>query len=174
VNTNDYDPTELKFLTENSTNNNQTSSSNPDFDTTQRLEDEKLFDEEDDFLNSSDRLLKNAVGNAIMLLAQTGLNPNSILDSSLTANGAISKEIELTNSTLLDTPLIPNYFSQILQASKLYNKITSWVVRVDLIEIKNLVGSNENVFCIIEIGDQKYKTSVKQFDKLIYNEVNSP
>jgi hypothetical protein len=45
-------------------------------------------------------------------------------------------------------------------------KITSWQIRIRLIEIKNLIGINETVYCIIEIGDKKFKTKEKYIDNL--------
>ena len=56
-------------------------------------------------------------------------------------------------------------------ASKLMNKVTSWQVRVQIIEIKYLLGTNEEVFCQVEIGGNKFTTANKRIGSLTFNEV---
>lgn len=52
-------------------------------------------------------------------------------------------------------------------------KITSWQVRVRLVEFKHLiVGAplGQLVYCIVEIGDKKFKTKEKQIDALNFED----
>ena len=55
--------------------------------------------------------------------------------------------------------------------NKLMNKVTSWNIILQIFEIKYLLGTNEQVFCRVEIGKKKYSTSYKQIGNLIFNEV---
>lgn len=64
------------------------------------------------------------------------------------------------NSNELGEINLPNFLSQLFYTD-LNEKITSWQVRVRIIELKHLVGINENVYCIVEIGDKKFKTKRK-------------
>ncbi len=53
-----------------------------------------------------------------------------------------------------------------------YLKITSWQVRVVLHEVKHLAGSNETVYCIVEIADQKFKSKEKLIDNFKFENEN--
>lgn len=48
-------------------------------------------------------------------------------------------------------------------------KITSWQVRVRIIELKHIAGINETVYCVIEIGDQKFRSKEKSLENLNYS-----
>lgn len=62
-----------------------------------------------------------------------------------------------------------NLLNQIFYAD-LNEKITSWQVRVRIIELKHLIGINETVYCVVEIGDQKFRTKEKHIDNLLFND----
>ena len=51
-------------------------------------------------------------------------------------------------------------------------RITSWQVRVVIHELRHLAGSNETVYCLVEIGDQKFKTKEKHIDSLSFENDN--
>jgi len=53
-----------------------------------------------------------------------------------------------------------------------YLKVTSWQVRVVLHEIKHLTGSNETVYCIVEIANQKFKSKEKLIDNFKFENEN--
>ena len=68
---------------------------------------------------------------------------------------------ELNSRNLLNQYFNTNYMSDIC---------ASWQIRVTLHEIRNLVGMNENVFCVVEIGEQKFTTKERHIEKLqFYN-----
>jgi hypothetical protein len=48
-------------------------------------------------------------------------------------------------------------------------RIASWQVKIRIVEIKHLVGINENVYCVVEIGDQRFKTKERSIDNLDFN-----
>jgi hypothetical protein len=75
-----------------------------------------------------------------------------------------SNIVNLNNSS--KSPIVPQ-----LLTPQLNNKITSWQIRLNLIEIKHLLGNNENVYCSIQIGHQSFTSSVKPIDRLKFNEV---
>jgi len=47
--------------------------------------------------------------------------------------------------------------------------ITSWKVTVSIHEIKNLVGVNERVYCVIDVGDRKFTTRERHIDRLVFS-----
>ena len=51
-------------------------------------------------------------------------------------------------------------FNQLFDDTSLL-KITKWQCRVVLHELKRLSGPFQTVYCIVEIGDQKFKTKEK-------------
>jgi hypothetical protein len=53
-----------------------------------------------------------------------------------------------------------------------YLKVTSWQVRVVLHEIKHLTGSNETVYCIVEIANQKFKSKEKPIENFKFENEN--
>lgn len=61
--------------------------------------------------------------------------------------------------------LLNQYFSMEME-----EVLTNWQVTVTLLEIKNLIGVNEKVFCAVEIGDKKFYTKEKHIDKLRFGE----
>lgn len=81
------------------------------------------------------------------------LNPFSYWDFNLTDNSQF---------------LLNQYFN--LEIDEV---ITSWQITVNLLEIKNLIGVNEIVFCVVEIGDKKFTTKEKHIDKLRFDEDDS-
>ena len=70
---------------------------------------------------------------------------------------------------------LENSSSKVL-ASKLMNIVTSWQVRVQIIEIKYLFGTNEQVYCKVEIGGETSRkigrTTTKNIGDLNFNEVS--
>ena len=61
--------------------------------------------------------------------------------------------------------LLNQYFSMETE-----EMLTNWQITVTLLEIKNLIGVNEKVFCLVEIGDKKFYTREKHIDRLQFNE----
>lgn len=63
-----------------------------------------------------------------------------------------------------------NLMNQFFKTENIYNEESiSWQIRVRIIEIKNLTGSNQNVFCVIQIGDNIFRTKQRHIDKLQFN-----
>lgn len=128
---------------------------------------EHVFDGQD--------LLRNAIGKATISLAQTAFNPNMILNEN---DDKIFKKNNLENlivnnreqEELKNQKNLKNYLHSSLYAN-MNKKSNSWQIRVNIIELKYLHGNNENVYCLVEIGDQSFKTSVKKIDFLKFNEV---
>ena len=81
------------------------------------------------------------------------LNPFSYWDFNLTDNSQC---------------LLNQYFN--LEVDEV---ITSWQITVNLLEIKNLIGVNETVFCVVDINDKKFTTKEKHIDKLRFDEDDS-
>ena len=80
-------------------------------------------------------------------------NPFSYWDCNLTDNAQ-----SLNN-------LLNQYFT--LEMAEV---LTNWQISVTIVEIKNLVGVNEYVYCVIEIGDKSFTTKGKHIDKLQFND----
>lgn len=124
--------------------------------------------------NQSTVSLKNAIGRSTLTLAQLAFNPNNILndevllvsDDSLTENNSET----VLNDSLLMNQDVKELITQII-GKKISHKLNSWIIRVQLIEIKHLLGNEKNVYCTVRIGNQLFKTSVKPIDKLRFNEV---
>ena len=64
-------------------------------------------------------------------------------------------------------------------SSKLKYGISSWLIRVNIIELKyfdiyfqNENFNNENIYFSIQIGDKTYKTSKRSIKNLVFNEVD--
>lgn len=55
--------------------------------------------------------------------------------------------------------------------SEIKETITSWLIRVNIIKLRHIVGQNENVYMTILIGNKLFKTSVKKNGSLKYDEV---
>jgi hypothetical protein len=71
-------------------------------------------------------------------------------------------------SEVLDDLNTHNFLGQLFYTEQ-DEKITSWQVKVRIIEIKHLIGISESVYCIVEIGDQKFRTKEKSIDNLDFN-----
>lgn len=61
--------------------------------------------------------------------------------------------------------LVKQYFK--LEVDEL---LTSWQVTLNILEIKNLIGVNEKVYCVVEIGDKKFTTKERHIDKMQFGE----
>jgi hypothetical protein len=122
--------------------------------------------------NYSNLIIKNAIGRATLSLAQLAFNPNMIIkESSDDSSSVIVDDLSLKSSSLNLNQQSPiNIFFYLLN-NNLFTKITSWQIKVQLIEIKNIFGNNKNVYCTVRIGDQLFKSSLKSVDKLRFNEV---
>ncbi|CAF0876645.1 unnamed protein product [Brachionus calyciflorus] len=116
--------------------------------------------------------LKNAIGKATLSLAQVAYNPNYILNDETLVDAEdniVNEHLQnLSNTNNLEN-IKP---SNLLTGKRSFNKLTSWQVRVNLIEIRHLLGTNKEVYCTVKIGDnQIFKSTIKQIDKLRFNEV---
>ena len=60
-------------------------------------------------------------------------------------------------------------FNQYFQLDTGDETLTGWQVTVSIHEIKNLVGVNESVYCVIEVGDKKFTTRERHIDKLQFS-----
>lgn len=110
-------------------------------------------------------------------MAQTAFNPNMIIRES--SEDVSSSGVENGSVKSISASVVPSNPSQqrpinlffYLLNSNCSSNLTSWQVKVQLIEIRNLFGNNKNVYCTVRIADQMFKSSIKSIDKLRFNEV---
>lgn len=98
--------------------------------------------------------LQNAIGFATIQMAQT---------ANLMGGERIEEQIEESSRLNKKT-------QNKIKPGTLPNVFTNWLVKVKIIEIKYLLGSTDQVYCEIEIGGNKFYTTVKPFDSLKFNE----
>jgi hypothetical protein len=118
-------------------------------------------------------------------MAQMAFNPNMIIPENNSTptplpNETSSSQILNSNNTSLASNNLTDeanslnnpisIFSNLLDRSAL-TSITSWQVKINLIEIRNLFGNHKNVYCVVKIADQMFKSSARTMDKLRFNEV---
>ncbi|CAF0895015.1 unnamed protein product, partial [Brachionus calyciflorus] len=72
-------------------------------------------------------------------------------------------------STYTNEIFLPNLLSQIFYTD-LNEKIHSWQVRVRIIELKLLLGVEGTIYCIVDIGDQKFRTKDKSINNLQFED----
>jgi len=131
---------------------------NEEFEPVVAINDVNLYAQ--DKIEKPNNMLKNAIGQATISLAQTAFNPNMILSND---------ENTRNNLNQLNTKAI---YSLNDLANKLKsNRLNSWQVRVQLIELKHILGHNENVYCTVQIANQTFKSSVKPVENLKFNDV---
>lgn len=75
----------------------------------------------------------------------------------------------LNESMYTNEIYLPNLLSQIFY-TQWSEKIYSWQIRVRILELKLMLGLEETVYCIVEIGDQKYRTKDKSISNLNYSD----
>ena len=85
-----------------------------------------------------------------------------ILKKLLVKNNPYENQFNETNSH--------SFLDQIFYTNPNADKITSWQIRVKIIELRHLVGSNETVYCLVEIADQKFRTKEKRIDDLHFKD----
>ena len=118
-------------------------------------------------------------------MAQMAFNPNMIIPENNSTptplpNETSSSQILNSNNTSLTSNNLTDeanslnnpisIFSNLLDRSAL-TSITSWQVKINLIEIRNLFGNHKKVYCVVKIADQMFKSSARTMDKLRFNEV---
>lgn len=122
----------------------------------------------------SDDFLTNAIGKATLSLAQVAFNPNMIIEDKnqsqsifMTDDENIEVEQKEHEKNLI------NYMEQTRFKNK-DKEVKSWQIRVNIIELKHILGNNEQVFCTIEYGNQElFKTKAMPIDCLKFNELFS-
>ena len=119
----------------------------------------------------TEEFMKNAIGKATISLAQTAFNPNMIISDKSDGLFADDHDDD-TEEQMENEKNLKNYLEQTRFRNK--NKtITSWLVRVNFIELKHILGNNEHLYCIIEIDDQLFRTKTLPIDCLKFNELFS-
>lgn len=121
-----------------------------------------------DKIEKPNNLLKNAIGQATISLAQTAFNPNMILSNEEDTRTNLNK---LNNQSNLFKNTKSIYLLNDLANKLKSNRLNSWQVRVQLIELKHILGHNENVYCTVQIANQTFKSSVKPVENLKFNDV---
>lgn len=154
----------------------------PSSKTFSRRSKKSLTEESNEHLNFLENYFKNnstdqktEVAESVLRIAEFCLQPLRL------------KQVTQSSSNLSWT--IPNIISERFQntksklsKNKLSNMVTSWQVTVKLHQLKGFnyrqnkdlksLSNNENIYCVIEIGDKKKTTSCKNIGTgLIYNEV---
>lgn len=84
---------------------------------------------------------------------------------------AVMQYTEIGHSFDFSNKILEN-FKKTFKSSEIKETITSWLVRVNIIKLRHIVGQGENVYMIILIGNKLFKTSVKKNGTLKYDEVN--
>lgn len=122
-------------------------------------------------------MLKNAIGRATISLAQMAFNPNMILtkkpnpeDQNSSGPSDDDLSSKRNNQDYQNQMITLDLVNQLLKDDKT-SKVTSWLVKIQLLEIKHLMGTYRNIYCTVKIGDQLFKSSVKSVDKPRFNEV---
>jgi hypothetical protein len=121
-----------------------------------------------DKIEKPNNMLKNAIGQATISLAQTAFNPNMILSNEEDTRSGLNK---LNNQSNLFKSTKSIYLLNDLANKLKSNRLNSWQVRVQLIELKHILGHNENVYCTVQIANQMFKSSVKPVENLKFNDV---
>lgn len=75
----------------------------------------------------------------------------------------------LNESMYTNEIYLPNLLSQIFY-TEWTEKIYSWQIRVRIIELKLMLGLEETVYCLVEIGDQKFRTKDKNISNMNYSD----
>ncbi len=51
--------------------------------------------------------------------------------------------------------------------NKFINSVTSWLIRVNIIELRNVSGQNENVYLTVNVGDKLFRTRAKPINNTV-------
>ncbi len=123
----------------------------------------------------SEDFLKNAVGKATLSLAQVAFNPNMIIQDN--QNIFMPEDDDRDDLDEKEQKEHEKNLKNYIEQARFKNKekeVTSWQIRVNIIELKHILGNNEQVFCTIEYGDQElFKTKTMPIDCLKFNELFS-
>lgn len=133
----------------------------------------------------SNNKLAEAIGKATLTMAQITYNPSLIINDDA-ENGKKSKEgskkTNYDDSVLSRLGHLENFrldeysdktkcLVPYLLTKNLNNKLHTWQVKVNLIELKFILGTDEDVFCVVEIGPYRFQSRTKHIDRLKFNEV---
>ena len=122
---------------------------------------------------SSGDFLQNAIGKATLSLAQVAFNPNMIIEDKSQCIFVTKEDEDKDLHELKEQEKnLKSYFEQTRFKNK-DKEITSWQIRVNIIELKHILGNNEHIFCTVEYEDQLFKTKTMPIDCLKFNELFS-
>jgi len=128
--------------------------------------DEETFEKFKSYIGSSNVLLKLAIN----LLMTYELNTES--QESLKRNLRKNKLMKLDELNDLSQFQSSHniLMNQFFKNDNFIQQSLTWQIRVRIIEIKNLIGSNQqNVYCLVQIGEHSFKTVSRHIDKLQFN-----
>src|SRR5579883_1748520 len=111
--------------------------------------------------------IRNAISRATLTMAQMAYNQNKIIREnseevgktevalshadSISIKSGSPSHMMVNRANLSDSPLSV-FFYLLGNNSSVSNAVTSWLVKIQLIEIKNLFGNNKNsVYCKVRI-----------------------
>ena len=134
------------------------------------------------FLKST--FTQNESGKSIAIFGNTLMIHHSLIDQLLFDDMNNEQQSLLpskSNTTLSNKHVLATKQKQLEQSIQIIaeytsspffgNKVKSWLARLKLIEIKDLYGPSETVYCVVQLGTQKYTSIEKSIQTLKFDEV---
>jgi hypothetical protein len=114
--------------------------------------------------------IRHLLSQSTIIIAQTAFNPNFIISDQMEMKLNKDHKSMIKNKSDQQTA---SSEAAITDTCNLMN-IKNCRVLVKIIELKFLSGTNENVYCTVQVGNQqKFRTSEKSIETLIFNEVKT-
>jgi hypothetical protein len=128
--------------------------------------DEETFEKFKSYIGSSNVLLKLAIN--LLMTYELNTESQESLKRNLRKN-KLMKLDELNDLSQFQSSH-NNLMNQFFKNDNFIQQSLTWQIRVRIIEIKNLIGSNQqNVYCLVQIGEHCFKTVSRHIDKLQFN-----
>jgi hypothetical protein len=128
--------------------------------------DEETFEKFKSYIGSSNVLLKLAIN--LLMTYELNTESQESLKRNLRKN-KLMKLDELNDLSQFQSSH-NNLMNQFFKNDNFIQQSLTWQIRVRIIEIKNLIGSNQqNVYCLVQIGEHSFKTVSRHIDKLQFN-----
>jgi hypothetical protein len=128
--------------------------------------DEETFEKFKSYIGSSNVLLKLAIN--LLMTYELNTESQESLKRNLRKN-KLMKLDELNDLSQFQSSH-NNLMNQFFKNDNFIQQSLTWQIRVRIIEIKNLIGSNQqNVYCLVQIGEHSFKAVSRHIDKLQFN-----
>lgn len=133
--------------------------------------DREIFSKLKSSIGSSPTLLKLAIN--LIMSYELNNELQEHIKNQLKQNNLLYKlfndEIELYDYQNSHDNLMKQFFKTDLK-NIFYDEPISWQIQLRIIEIKNLNATlNQNVYCVVQIGDNEFRTKTRLVDKLQFN-----